>query len=205
MSLALSIIAIAIALVSAGAAFGLWRSAHRANELAATAVSIDASRRHEERTPEFEVKIIQSRTAPDHADMTVRLIRPALLDEVVINILNEANVDHWARGRPDGVTEQDAERFVWGLWEFNTGASEQVADNRTTRSRRYSRADGKEGEVFDLVRTRPGHWMGNVAQESWERDRTGPVRLSIACRVDGEEPWQVSYEVTVRRGTAIIV
>lgn len=200
-ALALSIIALVIALVSAGAAVGLWRSAHRANEISARAVSIDASRRHDERTPDFKVEIVQNETTLDHANLTVPLVRPAHLDEVVINILNEANADHWGSGRlPDRVTQREAELFVWGLWQFNTGASQQVADARTTLPRRYSRADGKDGEVFDLIKTRPGHWMHST-QQSWAQEHNGPVRLSFECRLDGEQPWQVSYDVTVGPGS----
>lgn len=205
MALTLSIIALVIALVSAGAALGLWRSAHRANQISATVAEIEANRRHDEQTPEFEVKIAQNRSARDHADLTVRLRRPARLDEVVITILDEANVDHWGSGRlPDGVTQEEAELFVWGPWEFNDGARQQVANKRTTLPRRYSRADGKDGDVLDLVRTRPGHWMGGMTQQSWERDREGPVRLSFECRLDGEEPWQVSYEVAVGKTGRVV-
>jgi hypothetical protein len=194
----LSIVAIVIALASAVAAFGLWRSARRANEIAAKAVAIDASRRHEERTPEFDVNITERSATPDHALMTVKLVQPAHVDEVVIKILDEAAVDHWGHGRPDGVTEQQAKSFVWGRWEFNTGASEQIVDNRTTRPRRYSRGNGKDSDILDLVKTRPGHWMNDMAQKTWERERSGPVRLSFECVIDGGESWQVSYDVQVK-------
>jgi hypothetical protein len=44
-------------------------------------------------------------------------------------ILDETGSDHWARGLPDGVTQEQAEAFVWGPLEFNTGASDQVVSN----------------------------------------------------------------------------
>lgn len=200
MAVTLSIIALVIALISAGAALGLWRSAHRANQISATVAEIEANRRHDEQTPEFDIKISEAGSAGDHAGMEVRLLRPAHLDEVVIKILDEANVDHWGHGLPDGVTQEEAELFVWGPWEFNAGASQQVANNRTTLPRRYSRATGRDSEVFDLVKTRPGHWMGDTAHGSWEQERSGPVRLSFECRLDGEQPWQVSYEVQPQVG-----
>jgi hypothetical protein len=80
---------------------------------------------------------------------------------------------------------------------FNTGASAQVADNRTSHARCYTRSDGKDSEIFDLVKTRPGHWMGALSQDTWERERQGPVRFSLECQIDGEQPWQVSYHVAV--------
>jgi hypothetical protein len=42
------------------------------------------------------------------------------LDEVTIAILDEAGVNHWAHGLPDKVSPEEARRFVWGPWEFNT-------------------------------------------------------------------------------------
>jgi hypothetical protein len=69
-------------------------------------------------------------------ELRLRLTGPAglgMLDEVTVVILDESGTDHWAHGLPDGLGEKDALRFVWGPWEFNTGASAQVTDNRTTR------------------------------------------------------------------------
>lgn len=51
------------------------------------------------------------------------------LDEVTVTILDEAGQDHWGQGLPDGVTQEQAAAFVWGAWEFNTGASAQVVSN----------------------------------------------------------------------------
>lgn len=193
----LSIIAILIALLSAAASVGLWRSARRANETANELASIEASRRYDEETPEFEIKIVRRSTAFDHADLEIKLTKPAQLDEVIIRILDEANVDHWACGLPDGVTREQADLFVWGPWEFNSGASQQVMDTRTSRPRRYSRVTGKDTEAFDLIKTRAGHWMGGTAQEGWEREHEGPVRLLLECRVEGRKSWHVRYDVSV--------
>ena len=101
-------------------------------------------------------------------------------------ILDEASADHWARGFPEGVTEEEARGFVWGPWEFNTGASKQVTGNRTTRPRPYSRADGKNWDRLSIVRTRPGRWMHQDPQQ-WQQQREGPIRLQITSRRAGEE------------------
>lgn len=199
----LSIIALVIALVSAVAALLLWRSARRANEIAASMHSIEADRRHEEQTPEFDLKLVKQ-GRQDHVTLEVKLLKPAFLDEVVIRILDEANVDHRGGQLPPGVTEGQFERFVWGPWEFNSLAAAQVANNRTSRPHRFSRADGKESTVFDMVRTGPGPWM-NPDRESWERQQRGPLRLNLECRRGNEKPWSVQYEISFDRGVRLIV
>jgi hypothetical protein len=40
--------------------------------------------------------------------------------------------------------------------------------------------------------------MNDMAQKTWERERSGPVRLSFECVIDGGESWQVSYDVQVK-------
>ena len=118
------------------------------------------------------------------------------LDEVTIAILDEAGADHWAHGLPEKVSAEEARQFVWGPWEFNTGASAQVTGNRTTRPRPYSRPDGRNWDRLSLTRTRPGHWMGAMTPEQWQRDQDGPVRLQITCR-RGDEQWVLLREVKI--------
>ena len=48
------------------------------------------------------------------------------------------------------MSPEEARWFVRGPWEFNTGASAQVTDNRTTRRRSYSRPDGKNWDRLGL-------------------------------------------------------
>lgn len=112
---------------------------------------------------------------------------------MTIVILDEAGADHWARGFPSGVTEEDARQFVWGPWQFNTGASAQVTDNRTTRPRPYSRADGRNWDRLSLERTRPGRWM-SMSPEQWKKQREGPIRLQITCQLAGEQ-WVLLQEI----------
>jgi hypothetical protein len=100
------------------------------------------------------------------------------------------------------VSPEEARRFVWGPWEFNTGASAQVADNRTTRPRSYSRPDGKNWDRLGLTRTRPGHWMGSMTPEQWRRQQAGPVRLQITCARGGEQ-WILLREVQVPEPPAL--
>lgn len=122
------------------------------------------------------------------------------LDEMVIRIIDEAWTNHWSNGLPDGVSQKEAEAFVWGPWEFNEDASNRVANSRTSRPRHYSRADGKNWEILELRLTRPGRWM-LMSIESWQEQQKGePIRLSIACRRKGYEPWTLHLEVQPDKG-----
>jgi hypothetical protein len=160
--------------------------------------AIEQDRRHEELMPDFEITCTVRETANDSADLRVSLTGGGLeyLDEVVLTILDETGRDHWTRGLPDGVTQEQAEAFVWGPWEFNTGASTQVVSNRETVPRPYSRVSGKNWDLLSLTPTRPGCWMTGTGQDDWRKQyRDHPVRLLITCRRKGYEPWFVQRDV----------
>jgi hypothetical protein len=173
------------------------RSSSASAAAAGTTAALDSQRRHAELTPQFEITCTAGINGiSDHGELHLSLAGPASLDrldEVTISILNEAGADHWAHGMPATVSEEEARQFVWGPWEFNTGASAQVVDNRTTRPRSYSRSDGKNWDRLSINRTRPGHWMSMDA-EQWQRQREGPIRLKITCQRAGER-WSVLHEV----------
>ena len=190
-SLILAIIAILVA--GASAAYARKQATEQARVSA-----IEQDRRHEELMPQFEITCTVRETANDSADLRVSLTGGGLehLDEVVITILDEAGRDHWTRGLPDGVTQEQAETFVWGPWEFNTGASAQVVSNRETVPRTYSRVSGKNWDLLSLIPTRPGYWMTGTSQDDWRKQyRDHPVRLLITCRREGYEPWFVQRDV----------
>ena len=201
------IAALVVSIVAAAGALGaVWyarRSALSAARSAAAAEAtavLDVQRRHAELTPEFEIICTAGENGiGDHGELRLTLTGPAgldTLDEVTVVILDESGADHWAHGFPGGLGEKDALRFVWGPWEFNTGASAQVANNRTTRPRPYSRADGQNWDRLSLVRTRAGHWM-SMSPEQWQQQREGPVRLQITCQRAGEQ-WILLHEVQPR-------
>ena len=99
------------------------------------------------------------------------------------------------------MTQEEAEAFVWGPWEFNTHASVQIATNRVSQTRAYSRVTGKNWDLLPLRRTRPGHWMSTYSQQQWQGDyEDHPVRLLITCRREGYEPWTLLQEVTTGPG-----
>lgn len=161
-------------------------SAAKSNAAAETLATIERDRRHDELAPEFELEFTEA--AGDHANLLVSLTGGRLesLDEVTFTILDETGKDHWARGLPDGVTQEEAEEFVWGPWQFNTGASVQVVSNRQSRPRPYSRVSGKNWDLLPLTRTWPGHWMSSLSHERWQKDfAEQPIRLLITCRREG--------------------
>lgn len=158
---------------------------------------IERDRRHDELTPRFDITCKVWDTAPDWADLSITLAKGGAqhLDSVVVTILDEAGVDHWGHILPEGVTLEDARAFVWGPWEFNTRAIEQVVSNRETRLRLYSRADGRNWDKLGLVPTRPGHWMAGTTDEAWRKQyHDQPVRLRLTCRRERQEPWVIHVE-----------
>jgi hypothetical protein len=198
-ALVVSIVAAAAAVAAVWYARRSARSAESASAAAEKTAALDAERRHAELTPEFEITCAADQNAVgDLGELGVTLTGPAgldKLDEVIIAILDESGTNHWGHGYPAGVSEDDARRFVWGPWEFNTGASAQVTGNRTTRPRPYSRTDGQNWDRLSLTRTRPGHWM-SMSPEQWRQQRVGPVRLQITCRRGGEQ-WILLREIRI--------
>lgn len=197
---------LATATLSAVSAAGSWFAATRSlksSREAATATAgltaIERERQHAELAPEFKITLTEGwQGIPYNGQLDVGLVGPVgldYLDEVTIRILDEAGVDHWGRGLPTGVGEAEAARFIWGPWQFNVGASEDVSDNRTTKPRPYSRVNGKNWNRFSLVHTTPGHWMGAMDAERWQKEQPGPLRLSITCCRHPYEPWIVLHEI----------
>ena len=115
--------------------------------------------------------------------------------------LDEAGKEHRSGRLPPRVTQEEAEAFVWGPWEFNTNASVQIATNRMSQTRAYSRVTGKNWGLLPLRRTRPGRWMTTYSQQQWQDEyEDHPVRLLITCSREGYEPWTLLQEVAT--GTA---
>ena len=198
-SVVVDVVTPVVAAVAAVAGVGSWRASAKANQTGGGLAAIERGRRHDEVTPEFEITCRERGTSGDSADMRVSLKRGKLedLDEVTITILDESGRDHWGRGLPDRFTKE-TEAFVWGPWEFNTGASAQVVSNRTTRARPYSHVTGRNWDLLSMTRTRPGSWMTGTSQEDWRKQTADqPIRLLVTCRRGGYEPWLVPYEITV--------
>jgi hypothetical protein len=197
-SVVVDVVTPVVAAVAAVAGVGSWRASAKANKTGGGLAAIERGRRHDEVTPEFEITCRERGMSGDSADMRVSLKRGKLegLEEVTITILDEMGREHGS-GLPHRFTEE-AEAFVWGPWEFNTGASAQVISNRTTRARPYSHVTGKNWDLLSMARTRPASWMTGTSQDDWRRQTEDqPIRLLITCRREGYEPWLVPYEIMV--------
>src|SRR5258708_11768385 len=116
--------------VAAWAARQSRNSASEANAAAKSLAAIERDRRHEELTPEFEVAF--TRQSGDRASIKVTLSggRLEYLDEVTVTILDESGKEHWGARLPADVTQEEAEEFVWGPWEFLTAAAVQIVSDR---------------------------------------------------------------------------
>jgi hypothetical protein len=193
---------VAAAGIAAWAARQSRISAQQALSAATALTAIEMDRRRDELAPEFEITCTVRTRAADIADLRIVLAGGRLerLDAVTVTILDEVGKEHWACGLPDGVTQEEAEEFVWGPWEFNTGASAQVVGNRESRPRPYSRVSGKNWDLLSLQPTRPGRWM-SISQEEWRKQWRGqPVRVLLTCHRDGYEPWFAQSDVKVAQG-----
>ena len=200
MDLAVAIIGAVAAVAAALAATGSWVAARKANQTTGEVAAIERDRRHDELAPEFNFTLTARDTAPDWADLRVELAGGRLerYDAVTVTILDEAGQEHWTHGLPDGVTHEEAQAFVWGLWEFNTGASAQVVSNRESRARPYSRVSGKNWDLLSLRATHPGRWMTSMSQDEWRKKwKAQPLRLLITCRCDGYQPWFIQRDITL--------
>lgn len=188
--------------IAAWAARQSRKSAAEANAAAGTLATIERDRRHDELAPEFELKFTE--TGGDHANLLVALAggcRMESLDEVTFTILDETGKDHWSGGLPGSVTQEEAEAFVWGPWEFNTAARAQIETNRQSKPRAYSRVSGKTWALLPLKRTYPGHWMSTYSPQQWQEEYADqPVRLLIICRREGYESWELLREVMTGAG-----
>ena len=199
-SLAISLLALAAAGASA-----LYARSQSQNQDKATA--IESGRWHDELTPVFEASCEVPEFQGDSAMLKVALTGGMeALDEVVITIQDESGIDHWGRGLPAGVTQEQAEAFVWGPWEYDINASAQVVSNRQTRARPYSLLTGKDWDVLTLAATKPGSWMTATSPDKWRKDwRRQPIRLLITCRRDGHNPWFVQLKVQPEYRTKVRV
>lgn len=201
MDILLAILSTIGTLGSAVAGIAAWRAAQRANATATGLAQIERDRRHSELIPQFDIYATLEGTSPDLAQLHVRLVGPVgldVLDQVTITILDEPGTLHWATGYPDGVTAEMAKQFVWGPWQFNTGASTQVSDSRTTKPKAYSRKDDSGSDRLSLRRTSPGHWMKSDPVLWKNQYWILPFRLRIECNKVGYLPWYLLKDVEPR-------
>lgn len=191
-----SIIAGTTAVFSAVATGGAWMAARRANSTADAVARIERDRWHADLTPQFRVTI--ERTEGDRATLSVHLAGPLPLhhlDEIRVEVVPSDDMDRTPRLAGPPTAEQVAAQ-VWGPYRFSHGANGADVDGRTVEP--FALQVGT-GHPFSVERTRPPHWQEGDDREARWRDQwlNKPMRLVLACRRDGFEPWVVPYEVDV--------
>lgn len=202
----LSAVATLLAAVAAGLSWWAAKRSATAAERSATAAEtlngLESARRDEELAPEFRLEAHLAPGYEEIAGLDLRLVGGRLdsVGDVTLEILDEVGQDYRLGGPPPGVNLAEFERTVWGPWEFSTGASAQVVDNRRTRPRTFGWVNGQDWDHLALTRTRPPSWMeGDDRVESWRRQRVGPVRILITAHAPGTNAtWHQLHEVTVR-------
>ena len=197
--------------LSAVAALGSWKAAHRANRTSAQAQAtgerafqtadavarIEKERWHADLLPQFNIAI-EGRFEGDRATLSVRLVGPLPLhhlDEVQMKVVASDDMSRTVTlaGSP---SQDDVDAQVWGPLRFVPGVNDADANGRTVPS--FPLQVGA-GRPFALERTRPPLWQeGNDRQERWRNQWLNkPMRLILTCRREGFDPWVIPYEVEV--------
>ena len=186
------------AALSAVAAVGAWRAAHRSAETSKTVARIEQDRWHADLLPQFDIAI--ERGEGDRATLSVRLAGPVPLchlDEISIEIVQSDDMSYRAR-TPGPPTQEELDAQVWGPFQFTHGADGADVNGKTVDP--FPLEVGK-GRPFSLERTRAPYWQqGNDRDVRWrEQWLNRPVRLVLTCRRDGFKGWVVPYEVEIPR------
>ncbi|GHE33398.1 hypothetical protein GCM10017673_40430 [Streptosporangium violaceochromogenes] len=181
------------ALLSAGAAVGAWRTACQSKEAATTLTLVEKRRWHAERTPQFNVTCT-AMSDGNTANLVVTLIGPSALDRIDRLILTVRDEN---RKEPSPLAgAADAEQlaaYVWGPYRLRPLGAEA---DRTGRTALPADLPLGESQVYTLERSIPPHWVSDAGQ--WRRERdNAPVRISLYCERDGDDPWTVPMEIPV--------
>lgn len=184
--------------LSAVAAAGSWLAAARANRTsrqaqstAETVARIERDRRHEERRPRLTLTL--GGLSGDTAKLDVHLDGPDELGEVEF-VSIRVDDDDMDRSDllPGEASRDDIDNHVWGPFRFTPRVNGADEHGRALGS--FALRVGR-GSLFQMERTRPGHWMRGKTMGQWQGEYAGhPVRLVITCRAGGEE-WVLARSV----------
>lgn len=190
------------AALSAAAAAGAWRAAHRSATTSETVARIEQNRWHAELMPQFDITI--ERGEGDRATLSVRLAGPLPLhhlDTIRIEISQSDDMAYIAR-TPGPPTQDELDAQVWGPLQFAHGTDGADVNVKTVDP--FALEVGK-GRPFSIERTRAPHWQqGNDRDARW-RDQwlNKPVRLVLTCSREGFRDWVVPYEVEAPQATGV--
>lgn len=205
MNLTIVLIGLVAALAAAVAAVGSWMAALKANATSTALAAIEADRRHDELTPQFDITCTL-REGGKWAMLRVELTGGRLekLDSVVVSIQDESDrnndraVNNLLRKLPNDITEDQLKLFVWGPWQFNA-IMRNVDSTRESKPLGFSRVSGKNWQDYILIHTKPGSWMTSSATDWRQRYEKQPLRLLLTCRRNGyPEAWLVQRDVPVK-------
>lgn len=188
------------AALSAVAAVGAWRAAHRSADTADTVARIEENRWHADLLPQFDVSIEEVAGDQEGARSTlsVRLVGPlplCHLDEIRIAVVTSDDMVRLHRF-PGDPSQEDLDGQVWGPLRFARSADGADANGQTVDP---FRLDVGQGRPFSLERTRPPSWQtGNDRDAHW-RDQwvNTPLRIVLTCKRDGFKTWIVPRDVEV--------
>lgn len=195
MNLVIAILGLGGTLVAAMAAIGAWMAARLSGQAVAALPAIEQRRLHAELTPVFEVSC--GDTGGDRAELRVEFLGPPgldRLDQVTVTIRDDI------RGcKPvidGGPTAEEIAEQVWGPCRFVPGVDGADKTGRSAAPISFTLGDWRP---YALERTRPPIWSND--DTGWRRQYADqPVRLTMTCQREENEPWVVPLEVTIDEG-----
>jgi hypothetical protein len=119
---------------------------------------------------------------------------------VTIRIADEMWTDHGTTQIAGGPSAEEVAKIVWGPYEFNTSASGNVTDQRTSRERAYDRTTGKNWDKLPLLPSSRPRWASWTDQQWMNKYRGHPVRLVIECWYR-HDTWVITRDVPVTART----
>lgn len=177
--------AMAVAGISAIAAWSAARAAHRSADSAASMAANDAERRHVERTPTVDLSCRPQ--SERRAMLTVTLTGPVGLEELerVEVIVADPHTDR----RPviaGGPTQQELDAQAWGPYRFVISTAHVISHHTAHLDQVLA---GTPVQVA-MERAPAPPWAPDPA--GWERERAKePVLVALVCHRAGHPPWPI--------------
>jgi hypothetical protein len=186
---------VAVGAVAAIAAVGAWWAARSSSQASAAMTAIERRRWHADLTPQFE--LVCRVASGERATLRVALVGPAgldRLDRVTVRIRDD--IPGRAPVTSGGPTAEEIARQVWGPYRFVPGVDGADQTGRSVAPFGLLLGDWRP---LALERTSAPTWSSDAT--AWHRQYNDqPVRLTLACVREGDEPWTVPQEVRVDQG-----
>jgi hypothetical protein len=183
---------VAVGAVAAITAVGAWWAARSSSQASAAMTAIERRRWHADLTPQLEFTCRV--TSGERATLRVALVGPAALDrldQVTVHIRDD--IPGRAPVTPGGPTAEEIARQIWGPYGFVPGVDGADQTGRSVAPFELLLGDWRP---LTLERTPATTWSGDAT--GWGRQYNDqPVRLTLACVREGDEPWTVPQEVRV--------